>query len=526
MRHVSLDAAGAVYDCARLAKIEVRNIDHSEFHRLCLSLKEFERSLGELVGDDYWRPFLRALKRYRFDISSTPLPLKYPLDQSPSLVEQLRGQLVHCDLIFPKFAEPARELVNLVLSVRDSPANPVLEVCTDIVGYGEADVAMLIKAPRLIPAVERLLSDDPRIGAVEVISPSQLTGSFCYAKLIVVGPARWYGDYVFQSPRARAIYIVKYRWINDSNPSSNVFTGFLKTSGAGWVDPSVVADTGTRKNVVSPSNLMDPEDFLPAIDWDDILQRVFARAVGDSEHADADEEYVTARLFQLEGEIVVPLDAAEGASATVLILTQEEADPVRRIPVTNLEPGMFLLVRTGGGGEYIALLADRILGEHSARAREVQRDWKDRLRRKVRKDGLHQVVRDLKNYGSRRAIHVNVRNWMSYKSIKTEDQRDFLAVMRLIGLADRFENYWKTMTLIDSAHRRAGQLIRRQLLAEVRKADLQGLEKLGRMDFELTGMEGGNLSAIRIQNVHPQTFEIDVARLGHPIEMDGNLWLG
>ena len=187
---------------------------------------------------------------------------------------------------------------------------------------------------------------------------------------------------------------------------------------------------------------------------------------------------------------------------------------------------MFLLVRTGGGGEYIALLADRILGEHSARAREVQIDWKDRLRRKVRKDGLHQVVRDLKNYGSRRAIHVNVRNWMSYKSIKTEDQRDFLAVMRLIGLADRFDDYWKTMTLIDSAHRRAGQLIRRQLLAEVRKADLQGLEKLGRMDFELTGMEGGNLSAIRIQNVHPQTFEIDVARLGHPIEMDGNLWLG
>ena len=63
-------------------------------------------------------------------------------------------------------------------------------------------------------------------------------------------------------------------------------------------------------------------------------------------------------------------------------------------------------------------------------------------------------------------------------------------------------------------------------LAEVRNTDLQNLEKLGRMDFELSGVEGGSLTAVRIQSIHPQTVEIDVARLGHPFEMDGNLWLG
>ena len=271
---------------------------------------------------------------------------------------------------------------------------------------------------------------------------------------------------------------------------------------------------------------MNPEEFLPSIDWDDILRRVSARAVGDSEHPDDDEEYVTALLFQLEGEIVVPLDASEGARATVLMLTQEETDPVQRIPVANIEPGMFLLIRTGGGGEYIVQVADQILGERSGEAREIQRDWKDHLRRKVRKDGLREVVHDLERYGSMRANHVNVRNWMSYRSIKTEDQRDFRAVMRLIGLADRFDEYWQAMTLIDRAHKRAGQFIRKQLLAEVRRADLQGLEKLGTMDFELPGVEGVNLTAVRIQDIHPQTFEIDVARLGHPFELDGNPWLG
>ena len=227
--------------------------------------------------------------------------------------------------------------------------------------------------------------------------------------------------------------------------------------------------------------------------------------MGDSDNAEEDEEYVSARLFELEGRIVVPLDAAESAKATVLILDDEEADPIRRIPVTNIEPGMFLLVRTGGGGDYIVVVANRLLGERSVKVREAQRDWKDHLRKKVRQDGIYQVVHDLKSYGSRRANHVNVHNWMSYRSIKTEDPKDFLAVMRLIGLAGRFNDYWKTLTLIDRAHRKAGQLIRKQLLEEVRNADLRGLEKLGRMDFELPGAEGGSLTAVRVQGKHPET---------------------
>ena len=240
----------------------------------------------------------------------------------------------------------------------------------------------------------------------------------------------------------------------------------------------------------------------------------------------SEEEYVSARLFQLEGEIVVPLDAAESARATVLMLNHEEDDPVQRVPVSSIEAGMFLLVRTGGRGEYIVSVADRVLGAHAVRARKVQRDWKDRLRRKVRQNGLHQVVQQLKDLGSKRANDVNVRNWMSYRSIKTQDPEDFRAIMRLTGLAAKSDDFWNTMELIDGAHRSAGHLIRRQLLEEVRKTNLQDLEKLGEMDFELPRAEGVHLTAIRIQGAHSQTVDVDVAKLGHPVEMDGNQWLG
>ena len=525
MKQVTLDAVGAIYDCARLARYEVYHVDDAAFHLFCSLVGKFERSLGESAKDGYWSQFLRALRRYRFDVSSTPLPFKYPVEEAPALVEQLQKRLAHCELVFPQFADSARELIDSLLSVIDIPSNPLLSVCSDIAD-GRMDMAMLIKEPRYIPAVELLLRDSCGLGAVEVIGPAQLKGYTCYSELMVIGPARWYDDYVFRSPRANWIHVIKYKWMNDSKSSSRVFSGSAKYLGVGLTDRILAESATTQKGVASSENSLDAEDFLPSIDWGTVLRMVSARNVGDSDYVGEEEEYVSARLFQLEGGIVVPLDAAESARATVLVLTHEEDDPVQRIPVHSIEAGMFLLVRTGGGGEYIVSVADGVLGAHATSAREVQRDWKDRLRETVRQNGLHQVIQQLKKHGSKRANDVNVRNWMSYRTIKTEDPKDFRAVMRQIGLAVEFEDYWKTMELIDRAHRRAGHLIRQRLLATVRDSDLQDLEKLGKMDFELPGVERGQLTAIRIQNVHPQVFEIEVARLGHPVEMERNVWQG
>ena len=503
MKQVTIDSVSNIYDCARLVEFEMHLVDDEKFQAFCLSLRKFERSLGELASDDYWRS----------------------LDHSPDLVNRLKGKLANCGLIYPQFSESAHEMVNIFLTLVDSRSNPIMEACANIPHSGNADIAMLIKEPRLIPAVERRLSTVPELGAVEVISPAQLKGHYCYSNLMVIGPVRWYEEYVFQSPRARHVHIVKYRWMNDIKPTPEVFTSSLGNSGAVWVADNASTRTDPQESLNSPGNTFQPEDFLPSLDWDDVLRRISPRTARDSEREDEGEEYVTARIFQLEGGQVIALDASESSRATILLLSEEE-DPVQRIPIVNIEPGMFLLVRTGGGGEYIPHVADQILREHSSRVREIQKDWKDRLRRRVRIDGYANVVNRLRIYGSKRANDVNLRNWMSYRTIRTNDPSDFRAIMRFIGLRNEFTNYWKAMHQIDSAHRKAGQLIRRQLLAQVRNADLRDLEKLGTTDFEIPGVEGGNLTAIRIQSMHSQTFEIEVAKIGHPIEMDGDSWLG
>ena len=526
MNQLSLESVSTVYDCARSAIVKVHHVDDKKFHNFCLLLREFERSLGEYAGHDFWRKFLRPLKRYRFDLSAAPLAFNYQSDDNPGISEGLLNQIANCDLIYPMFADHAHDLVDRVQDLWGYCSNPIQSACDKLMGKDGSDMAILIKEPRLIPAVERALKDDPAIGEVEVIGPRQLTGHTCYSRLIVVGPSRWYGDYVFQSPRAREIHVIRYRWISDSSPSDRVFLGSSQNSLVKWARGSEIAGIGTHEDSVLPRNSLNPEDLLPPINWDDVSRTVVAHSKGDCENEEEDEEYVSAQLFELEGGTIVPLDAAESAKSTVLVLDDEETDPIRSIRVANIQSGMFLLVRTGGGGDYIVDVANRILGANAAKVREAQRIWKDRLRRMVRQDGINEVILNLKSYGSTRANHANVRNWMSFRSIKTEDLKDFHAIMRLIGLADKSDDYWNQMTIIRSTHNRAGHLIRRQLMAEVRNTDLRNLEKLGRMDFELTEAEGARLTAVRVHSIHPQIVEISAARLGNQFEMDENTWLG
>ena len=184
----------------------------------------------------------------------------------PNFIELLQQRLANSNLIYPQFDSPARELVNSLQTLLDSPLNPIQAVCADIAS-GEENVAILIKAARHIQAVERMLSGRLELGAVEVISPSQLKSHSCFSRLIVIGPTYWYDDYVFQSPRAHYIHIVKYKWVNDRKSTSSVFAGSAKYSGVDSTDRDTVGSSGTQDNAIIPGNSLDPEDFLPSIDW-------------------------------------------------------------------------------------------------------------------------------------------------------------------------------------------------------------------------------------------------------------------
>jgi hypothetical protein len=185
-------------------------------------------------------------------------------------------------------------------------------------------------------------------------------------------------------------------------------------------------------------------------------------------------------------------------------------------------------VRTSGGGDFIAPLADRILGNFSSKRREQQAEWKNQLAATAsqrfgsvgRRELAAKVASELSLQGRSEIRPANVHYWMSAKCISPRKAEDFAAIMNFSGLQDRTEELWAAMNEIDRAHKRAGFLIRRMLLQKIAQASLVPLERDGEMVFDLGDQDGGTLSAFQITGIQDVEFEVAVDRIGVLLDME------
>ena len=520
MTYISLSDVSAIYDCSSCVKIKRKRVKHNEFRSFCLALKSFERSLGEAVEEDYWREFLRPLRRYRFYLCAAPLPFNHPTVCQPESLELLRKHLLNCEFIYPNFKAAAQDIFNRLTGLSELCGNPLLDSVAELSArYREG--ALLLKESRLILAVEEILASSPVLSGIQVVVPSQLRGSTCYKTLAVIGPQRWFREceYIFTAARAREIQIVHYNWITDNWKPESVFVGSEKVPESApeySLIPEaeeVKGSSGTEGTV----NSLEPEEILlPSLNWSQIAKK-FCRSSPES--LDREEENIEARLFLLEGGEAVFLDADTSA----MVIDGEADEPVKRIKVADMAPGMFVLLRTSGGGDYIIPLADRILGEKAQRTRELQQLWKTRLRKAVSSSNLLEVSVNLLDLGSALADEVSVSRWMSETAIRPKDDRDFDAILQFVGLGDRVDEFHEAARVLDSAHKRAGKHIRGLLIEQVRNSDLLQLERLGRMDFELPEADGGRMTAFRVVDIAPDPIMVATEMLARPFELESEV---
>lgn len=240
--------------------------------------------------------------------------------------------------------------------------------------------------------------------------------------------------------------------------------------------------------------------------------------------SDFEQEAVSARLLVLAQDWGVFIEAADQTKVLVLNLQdydEELKGRIQRISVNTIKPGMFILLRTEGGGDYIIPVANSIMGPAVTRlVRESQLYWKGLLRRKVLSRGLFQTCIDLLDLGSVTANEVNVRNWINPRKIRPNSKEDFRAILRLVGLEADFDTYWSRTDIILNAHRKAGFRIREQLLHEIQATNLTSLAANGWVDFVLPEADGGKLSAIRIEYVDQAIFQVPSSRIGDLLTLE------
>jgi hypothetical protein len=504
-----------IYDCESVSELVRNSVVFPELASFSTGLRRLRSRLGDEAHQDYWRAFLRPLFRYVFVISSTPLSTNNAVFDHIGLIERLIVHLSRISLIYPSFAEESHTLLNSFRQIVPHGLNPLLlsiEGLTD----SDSETQLLVHEMRFAKQIEETLQSRD-LQTISPVSSNQLRGESCYDSLIILGKPSWYPEYVFSAPRARTIHVVTYSWLSSK----------LR------IEPAFV--THSREHSLSRISEIQEEHEDEGAFEDELLTEVDLDALSEkiSTGYNVEHEYdvADALLLSLEGGSFVFIEAGEKSKVLIIDPDGESrassgktTSRVQRIPVSYVEPGTYVLLRTGAGGDYIIVLADRLLGRNASYVRSTQEHWKEMLRQEVNKRGLFAVSVALLDMGSIRAQEPNLRNWISRKNIRPEDKRDFTAILKLTGLESKLDEYWRNAQALTRAHLRAGAHSRRFLLTQVAKADLHELERAGTMVFELPEIDAGSMAAYRVMSISHVTQKVPIVKLEQPFKNEDELW--
>ena len=409
--------------------------------------------------------------------------------------------------MYPTLVQAYIDILNQLKSMSEQRVCHLLNsLVSELTEKKEGNIAILTLEPRLIPKIDKTLSEIPGIPNISILNTALLREIDCFDFIFIIGPTRWFPNYVFTASRAPNIILLSYSWIKDQFKQEPVFLEPIKQRHNEIIFQEYYGDDDAT---ITPEELLPPSLDLQAI----------IKNIRDDFPSD-EIDFVNAKVYLLQDGWAVFLDADEAGTVMVIDLESDLIKPIKRIRVGEIKLSDYILLRTGGGGDFVVPVADQIMGDNAPIAREFQKEWKMHLRKKVKNYGYDQVIKQLIIHGSRRANHMNIHNWMSDRSIKPEDKDDFLAIMRLIKLENELESYWEMMRLIDRAHLRAGMQIRKMLLEQVNKADLSVLKKLGKMDFTIPGKQSVSITAFQVKQLLHDVISVAPWRIGAPFEVD------
>lgn len=499
-------------DQAQLALVSVEDDAFAEYSGL---VQRLIVSLGPLADEDGpWLEPVRLLRGIRTrmtlwpgDAQAAVASMVLPSGWPESAIRELRAFSQENALLVAQ----AWECVE-----RMGPSERELGRALKTLIAGLADVGrsrVLARSRFVAPTIEWLKGNTQR--HPEVVSPSGLGQAVSLDRLIVIGPASWYPDHLRSVPRAAVTIVLSHSWVRDRSTSLSSLESL--TGDSREIGPRVTTHT-VGKATQRRELRIDADALLPGFTEADLgrmARRLLERdpVPGGARERD---QVVEARMYVLaSGEVVfLPTDSASRRDVAEL---SHEGITVARIPVGELQTGMYLLVRRSGASDYLEEMADRLLaadGEDPRALREAHSRWQRALREFVAPRGPTTAAVELRAAGVKVANASNVTRWTSGESLGLQKDAHFRALLRHLGLDDEVRSIMSMTRDLRNAHQRAGARLRQLLVARAEKMSPADLEAAGRIDVELEQEDGGTLMLARIEQVAGSTVMVPSGRIG------------
>ncbi|MBE2318388.1 hypothetical protein DVA67_020570 [Solirubrobacter sp. CPCC 204708] len=461
------------------------------------------RSVGDEASEGYWASIARPLRALRWRLATVPLPVNSRAIDVQAVADAVLPRLRRAPEVAPDHSQLALTVADTLEHLWACGDDPLGDAVSGQIWRREGAAILLVDG-RHAGAVGEAFPGTPVLTAAEL---SRTTAS----DVVAVGPSAWFPSRVLRAPRAERFVFVRFGWLRDRGPELDLVDGSEKRV-------RQALEEAPAREPRPGRSLVDAADVVPRIEWSAVTRA--------ARHSDVEGwgEPVEAALFVLASGQGVYFESRDGARANVAEVDEELL--VHQSLVSELVPGDFLVVRTEGDENYVRNYADRLLGTEAAHLRRLQQRLKGALNAELNEAGVALVARKLRRLGSTIASEANVRRWADPTSIKTRDYSDFAAICSLVGEANA-EALWDAMGKIAKAHTKAGNEIRRLLLAELQEANLTTLLQNGWDDYEVEEIDGeGTLRVARITGRAPDLAAVPRSRLRRVFEIEGDLWLG
>jgi hypothetical protein len=500
MPYNSLQDVSKYYELAEAAHLTWKTVDHPELETFSQAVNSLVQLFKQQDEETGWQ-FLTPARKARNVLTTVPLPFSHASMGLKTLSQAMEGAI---NALRIYGGDDAAEIgLRILMSVqRLSLVNdaPLLNAVIETIDGDRTGI--LLPMGEYANSVRNFLKGLGLGPRCHVLNVHDLRASPPLDELVLIGPLFWYRnhEFVLASPRAVRNVILKWSWHNERSLSLTVLEGSVGTAGLSVEGPP------------TPNPLNLHEEVEPQAAWDLISRSLLS---SPEDHL----ELVPARSTLLADHFAVFLPENEDRTIWVLDPNAPLEDRTVRIYLDDLQPGQVILLRTSGGGDLIVPIANEILGPRASALRNMQRRWKAGLAEFVRAaGGLDRAAAKLQGAGCSVANRQNIQNWLSERSLRTDDFSNWQSIMDAILLGSEATKLWQAMGLIESAHRKAGKSIGRQLREMANRNPLDRLIESGRQVFYLPS--GGSVTAFRIESFSPKSSLCSPTRLFVPIRLE------
>ena len=465
------------------------DISHKKFHEFYHQFLKFKNRLGDQYKDSYWVDFMRTLSRYRFRCAVSPLPFSHESNMNGLYDHlELKEQIRDCEDVFPEFRSHANNLLELYKDLSQSKDNPFNDKLEEVLNdFYQKNCALVLKSQSSYEYISKIFEGNKYLSILKESEYRKSKKS--YDLVLFLGHHSWYEHYLFTSVKSKNLIGICYDFIGGKKIEPLDFSHPL------W-DRNITSIKHEQERINLDNYINDsPEEISNEIEIEYIQKNMDKKFGGTS------EEQLNARLTNLAGGYIAFLRNHEGIDTTqdVLIFSSEIAFKSKE--VSAIEPGDYVLLRTGADRDLILLEANKLMGKNANAYRILQDEWKKRL---IEYDKHNpNAISRLRQKGIELSS-AKYRGWMRENAIKPKDNNEFKLLLEEIFEKEKnISRYVDVMSEINAKHIAAGSRVRKKILNMIHDSDLSYLEQKGFQEFKLPDTNA-SISVYRVLKISNQ----------------------